>query len=169
MLPWHPEFSCMKLLVRDDSRRKEEFHAAFDLAWDSALLLVVEAITAGLTTIWFAGGALVAAIACYAGANLTVQILLFLCVSLVLLIFTRPLAMKYFNKETIQTNANSLIGKKAVVIQEIDNLAQTGQVRINDIEWTARSADDEKIGEGTVVTIEEIRGVKLIVKQNKED
>ena len=92
-----------------------------------ALLLVVEAITAGLTTIWFAGGALAAAIACYAGANLTVQILLFLCVSLVLLIFTRPLAMKYFNKETIQTNANSLIGKKAVVIQEIDNLAQTGQ------------------------------------------
>ncbi len=134
-----------------------------------AFLLVVEAITAGLTTIWFAGGALVATIACYAGANLTVQILLFLCVSLVLLIFTRPLAMKYFNKETIQTNANSLIGKKAVVIQEIDNLAQTGQVRINDIEWTARSADDEKIGEGTVVTIEEIRGVKLIVKQNKED
>lgn len=55
-----------------------------------ALLLVVEAITAGLTTIWFAGGALAAAIACYAGANLTVQILLFLCVSLVLLIFTRP-------------------------------------------------------------------------------
>ena len=132
-----------------------------------AVLLVIEGLTTALTTIWFAGGALVAAIACYAGANLTVQILLFLCVSLVLLIFTRPLAMKYFNKETIQTNANSLIGKKAVVIQEIDNLAQTGQVRI--IEWTARSADDEKIGEGTVVTIEEIRGVKLIVKQNKED
>lgn len=159
----------MKLLVRDDSRRKEEFHAAFDLAWDSCVIACCRGITAGLTTIWFAGGALVAAIACYAGANLTVQILLFLCVSLVLLIFTRPLAMKYFNKETIQTNANSLIGKKAVVIQEIDNLAQTGQVRINDIEWTARSADDEKIGEGTVVTIEEIRGVKLIVKQNKED
>lgn len=134
-----------------------------------ALLLVIEAITAGLTTIWFAGGALVAAIVCYAGANLTVQILCFLCVSLVLLIFTRPLAMKYFNKETTQTNVNSLIGKKAVVIQDIDNLAQTGQVRINDIEWTARSADDEKIGKDTVVTIQEIRGVKLIVKQNKED
>lgn len=77
---------------------------------------------------------------------------------------------KYFNKETIQTNANSLIGKKAVVIQDIDNLAQTGQVRINDIEWTARTADDsQKIGKGAVVLIEEIRGVKLIVKQNKED
>ena len=125
----------MKLLVRDDSRRKEEFHAAFDLAWDSCV------------------------IACCRGNYGRADHHL-VC---------RPLAMKYFNKETIQTNANSLIGKKAVVIQEIDNLAQTGQVRINDIEWTARSADDEKIGEGTVVTIEEIRGVKLIVKQNKED
>ena len=55
------------------------------------------------------------------------------------------------------------------MIQDIDNLAQTGQARINDIEWTARSADDEKIGKDTVVTIQEIRGVKLIVKQNKED
>ena len=135
-----------------------------------AVLLVIEAITAGLTTIWFAGGALIAAIASYVGAGVMAQILLFLCISLVLLIFTRPVAMKYFNKETIQTNANSLIGKTAVVIQDIDNLAQTGRVRINDIEWTARTADDsQKIGKGAVVLIEEIRGVKLIVKQNKED
>ena len=135
-----------------------------------AVLLVIEAITAGLTTIWFAGGALIAAIASYVGAGVMAQILLFLCISLVLLIFTRPVAMKYFNKETIQTNANILIGKQAVVIQDIDNLAQTGQVRINDIEWTARTADDsQKIGKGAVVLIEEIRGVKLIVKQNKED
>ena len=134
-----------------------------------AVLLIIEAITVGLTTIWFAGGALIAAVLSWMGMGIAVQWGAFLLISLVLLIFTRPLAMKYFNKETIQTNANSLIGKKAVVIQEIDNLAQTGQVRINDIEWTARSADDEKIGEGTVVTIEEIRGVKLIVKQNKED
>ena len=135
-----------------------------------AVLLVIEAITAGLTTIWFAGGALIAAIASYVGAGVMAQILLFLCISLVLLIFTRPVAMKYFNKETIQTNANSLIRKKAVVIQDIDNLAQTGQVRINDSEWTARTADDsQKIGKGAVVLIEEIRGVKLIVKQNKED
>lgn len=134
-----------------------------------AVLLVIEAITAGLTTIWFAGGALIAAIASYVGAGVMAQILLFLCISLVLLIFTRPVAMKYFNKETIQTNANSLIGKKAVVIQDIDNLAQTGQVRINDIEWTARTADDsQKIGKGAVVLIEEIRGVKLIVKQNRK-
>ena len=121
-----------------------------------AALLFIEAITAGLTTIWFAGGALIAAIASYAGANLTIQILLFLCVSVVLLIFTRPVA-------------NSLIGKKAVVIQEIDNLAQTGQVRINDIEWTARSVDDEaKIEKDTIVEIREIQGVKLIVKKTDQ-
>ena len=69
-----------------------------------ALLLVVEAITAGLTTIWFAGGALVAAIACYAGANLTVQILLFLCVSLVLLIFTRPLQQRNHTDQCKQSD-----------------------------------------------------------------
>lgn len=131
-----------------------------------AVLLIIEAVTAGLTTIWFAGGALVAALACYMGVNLTAQILVFLCVSLALLIFTRPLAVKVLNKETLQTNANSLIGKKAVVIKDIDNLAQSGQVRINDIEWTARSADDgEKISKDTVVTIKEIRGVKLIVEK----
>ena len=134
-----------------------------------AALLFIEAITAGLTTIWFAGGALIAAIASYVGANLTIQILLFLCVSVVLLIFTRPVAMRYFNKETVQTNANSLIGKKAVVIQEIDNLAQTGQVRINDIEWTARSVDDGvKIEKDTIVEIREIQGVKLIVRKTEQ-
>lgn len=88
---------------------------------------------------------------------------------MVLLIFTRPVAMRYFNKETVQTNANSLIGKKAVVIQEIDNLAQTGQVRINDIEWTARSVDDEaKIEKDTIVEIREIQGVKLIVRKTDQ-
>ena len=77
--------------------------------------------------------------------------------------------MRYFNKETVQTNANSLIGKKAVVIQEIDNLAQTGQVRINDIEWTARSVDDGvKIEKDTIVEIREIQGVKLIVRKTDQ-
>lgn len=135
-----------------------------------AVLLVIEAVTAGLTTIWFAGGALIAAVASYFGAGLTAQILLFLCVSGVLLIFTRPLAVKCLNKEKIATNANSLIGKKAVVTKDIDNLAQTGQVRINDVEWTARTADDsQKVEKGTVVVIKEIRGVKLIVEKKVKE
>lgn len=134
-----------------------------------AVLLVIEAITTGLTTIWFAGGALVAGIAAYAGAGLALQLILFLCVSLVLLFFTRPLAVKYMNKGLEKTNVNSLLGKTAVVIQKIDNLAQTGQVRIGDVEWMARTASDaQKIPVNAVVIIKKISGVKLIVEEKKE-
>lgn len=135
-----------------------------------AVLLIIEAITAGLTTIWFAGGALAAAVVSYLGAGMIAQWMVFLCVSLVLLIFTRPIAVRYMTKGVAKTNVNSLIGKKAVVIQEIDNLAQTGQVKISDIEWMARTAlDGEKIPEDTIVIIKEIKGVKLIVEKVKED
>ena len=138
------------------------------LAWLGilAILLVIEAITVGLTTVWFAGGAFVACIASWLGGGIVVQLLLFFGVSGVLLIFTSPLAVRYMNKGVEKTNAESLLGKRAVVIQTVNNLAQTGQVRINDIEWTARTADDgEEIPTGAVVEIEEIRGVKLIVKE----
>lgn len=134
-----------------------------------AVLLIIEAITAGLTAIWFAGGALVAAIAAYCGAGVVLQFVLFFAVSLVLLIFTRPVAVRYMNHNVEKTNAESLLGKKAVVIEKIDNLAQTGHVRIRDIEWMARTSDDSvKIPENAVVEIEEIHGVKLIVKEVKE-
>lgn len=131
-----------------------------------AVLLVIEAITAGLTTIWFAGGALVAAVASYLGVGIAAQWILFLCVSLVLLIFTRPIAVKIMNKGVTKTNVNSLIGQKAVVIHEVNNLAQSGQVKLNDVEWMARtSSDEEIIPENTVVVIKEIHGVKLIVEK----
>ncbi len=130
-----------------------------------AVLLVIEGLTTALTTIWFAGGALAAAIAAGVGMGIVPQLLLFFCVSLVLLIFTRPAAMKLMNKNTEKTNVDSLLGKTAVVIQEINDLAQTGQVRINDIEWMARTSDDSaRIPVGTVVVIRAVRGVKLIVE-----
>ena len=141
------------------------------ILWLAAVvvLLVIEIATLGLTTIWFAGGALIAGIAAVAGAGRIVQFVLFLIVSLILLIFTRPLAVRYMNKGVPKTNVNSLIGEKAVVIQKINNLEQTGQVRINDIEWMARTSSDEvTIPEQTVVTIEAVQGVKLIVKEEKE-
>ena len=135
-----------------------------------AVLLIIEAATVGLVTVWFAGGALAAAIASGAGAGAVTQWLVFLGVSLVLLFFTRPLAVRYMKRGIPRTNVNSLIGKKAVVIQKIDNLSQTGQVRINDIEWMARTeSDGEKIPEESVVEIEAVRGVKLIVKKCKEE
>ena len=141
------------------------------LFWLSILVLciVIEIATMGLTTIWFAGGALIAAIASGLGAGVLVQWILFLVISLVLLIFTRPLAVRYMNKGVPKTNVNSLIGERAVVIQKINNLEQTGQVRINDIEWMARTSSDEvTIPEHAIVTIEDVQGVKLIVKEEKE-
>ena len=131
-----------------------------------AVFLVIEGLTTALTTIWFAGGALAAAVAAGFGAGIVPQLLLFFTVSLVLLFFTRPVALKLMNKDTEKTNVNSLPGKTAVVIQRIDNLAQTGQVRINDIEWLARTPDDNvTIPEGTVVVIKEVHGVRLIVEK----
>ena len=140
------------------------------MAWDSGSSSDHRSSNGGLVTVWFAGGALAAAIASGAGAGAVTQWLLFLAVSLVLLFFTRPLAVRYMKRGIPRTNVNSLIGKKAVVIQKIDNLSQTGQVRINDIEWMARTeSDGEKIPEESVVEIEAVRGVKLIVKKCKEE
>lgn len=134
-----------------------------------AVLLIIEAITAGLTTIWFAGGALAAAVAALLGGNLVTQVILFLVVSLLLLVFTRPLAVKYMNRGLEKTNVNDLPGRTAVVTEEIDNLAQTGRLRINDIEWTARAEKDNiLIPAGAIVEITEVRGVKVIVKEMKE-
>ena len=131
-------------------------------------LVIIEAATMALTTIWFAGGALAAAIAAGIGMGIVPQLLLFFCVSLVLLFFTRPAALKLMRKDTEKTNVEGLLGKKAVVIQKINNLAQTGQVRINDIEWMARTSDDSvTIPVDTVVIIKAVHGVKLIVESKE--
>ena len=127
--------------------------------------IVVELATMGLTTVWFAGGALVAVIAAALGAKTWLQVVLFVVVSLVLLIFTRPIAVKYFNKERFKSNVESLIGKQAIVVGEISNLEGVGQVTVGGQEWSARSADDDvRIPIGTVVIVKEVNGVKLIVE-----
>ena len=132
----------------------------------AAIFIVVEIITLGLTTIWFAGGAFVAAIAAACVAGLTIQILLFVIVAVVLLIFTRPLAVKHLDAKTEKTNAEALVGQTAIVLSEIDNLKETGLAKINGMEWTARATDDTTIiPEGEAVRIVEIQGVKLIVEK----
>lgn len=130
------------------------------------ILILIELATMGLTTIWFAGGALVASILAACGGPVWLQIALFFVVSLVLVFFTRPLAVKYFNKDRIRTNAEGLVGRQAIVISEIDNLEGIGQVTVGGQEWSARSTDDrQKFPVGTVVLIRAINGVKLIVEE----
>ena len=132
--------------------------------------IVAEIISMGLTTIWFAGGALIAAVAAVIGTQLWIQILLFAVVSLVLLYFTRPIAVKYFNKDRVKTNAESLVGKQAIVISEIDNLQGIGQVTVGGQEWSARTtAEGITLPVGSVVTVRSISGVKLMVEEKKQN
>ena len=132
------------------------------------VLLVIEVITLGLSTIWFAGGALAAFIAALLGANVAVQVVLFLAVSIILLIFTRPVVMRMLNKHKTATNAESLIGEQAIVTQTINNLMGRGEVFINGLEWMARSQqDNDTIDKDTVVRILRIDGVKLIVERKE--
>ena len=97
------------------------------------------------------------------------QIGVFVGVSVVLLFFTRPWAVKYLNTRTVKTNTEALVGKSARVIADINNLKGEGQVVINGLEWTARSSDDTIIFRtGDVVTVVGIEGVKLIVEGQKK-
>lgn len=131
-----------------------------------AVLLVVEIITLGLTTIWFAVGALIAFLATLIGFGIFAQVVVFVVVSLLMLYFTRPIAVKYFNNKTVKTNYESLIGKEAKVTSTIDNFNAAGSASLNGQEWTARAADDKDIIEaGAKVTVIDIIGVKLIVRR----
>jgi membrane protein implicated in regulation of membrane protease activity len=133
-----------------------------------AILIFIEIITLGLTTIWFAGGALVAFVVSLFYDNLLVEIILFLVVSLLLLYFTRPVIIKYFNPKRTKTNYEGVIGKDALVLTTIDNFNATGQVSVDGQEWSAKSLDGNVIEKGSKVKIQGITGVKLLVTISRE-
>lgn len=134
------------------------------------LLLVIEIITVGLTTIWFAAGALAALAANVLGANLIIQIIIFLAVSVVLLIFTRPWAEKHLNRKRVRTNYERAIGKVIRITEKVDNLNQTGKSVVDGQEWTVRSKNDSEIFEaGALARVAAVSGVKLIVEKCEEE
>lgn len=137
----------------------------------AAILVIVEIATLGLTTIWFAVGALIAGFLSLAKVHIVIQIIAFAAVAALLLFMTRPLAAKYLNSQTKRTNADSLIGEICLVTVPINNLKAEGQAVVKGQEWTARSITGELIPEGTKVRIVSISGVKLMVETlgNKED
>lgn len=133
------------------------------------IAIIAEVLTMGLTTIWFAGGALTAVIAATLDAPIWLQVVLFVAVSMVLLVFTRPTAVKYFNKDRVRTNVESMVGAQAIVTGEISNLHGIGQVTVGGQEWSARSSDDKiVIPVGSVVRVLEVKGVKLIVEPDEQ-
>lgn len=133
--------------------------------WFGLLVLfgVVEAATVTLASIWFMAGALAALIAALCGAPLAVQIVLFLAVSVLLLACLRPLVRKYVTPKITATNADSVIGKTAVVTESIDNVNAQGAVKVGSVVWTARSTDGSPIPAGALVRADRIEGVKLYV------
>lgn len=141
------------------------------LIWLGLLILftVGEAVTVGLTSIWFSAGSLAALIAALLGGPLWLQILLFLVVSAACLVAVRPLTKKYLNPGVQPTNADRVIGAEARVTEEISNLAGTGAVSIGGVIWTARSEHDQSIPAGTLVRVLRIEGVKVFVEEIKED
>lgn len=133
------------------------------------VLLIIEIVTVGLSTIWFAIGALGAFIASVAGANIWIQVVIFLVISLVMLILLRPVALKYFNQDRVKTNVDSIIGTVGMVTRSIDNAREEGTVKVSGQEWTARSSEDAVlIPQDTRVRIMRVQGVKLIVELLKE-
>lgn len=129
---------------------------------------IIEAVTMGLTTIWFSGGAVAAAIVAMFTNSILVQVTVFLAVSIVLLYFTKPLAEKKLKIGIEKTNVDAIIGRKGLVIKEIKPL-NPGQVRVGGQEWTAIAEDSKvTIPESIEVTVLRIEGVKLVVTQQED-
>ena len=134
--------------------------------WLGAMVVfgVVEALTAGLVSIWFVAGGAAALIGALLGAGIGVQVALFVAVSALALAVTRPLLRKVIDAKAVPTNADRVLGDSGKVTETIDNENSTGAVYVDGKTWTARSADGSVIPAGTRVIVERIEGVKLLVK-----
>ena len=129
------------------------------------VFLVVESMTASLTSIWFAGGALAALVAQVCGAPLRPQLAVFVIVSFILFIMVRPFTARYLHRKKTDTNVDSFAGRKAVVKGRIDNEAGTGTTILAGETWLARAAvEGETFEPNTVVVITSVSGAKLMVK-----
>ena len=130
------------------------------------LFVIIEFVTISLTSIWFAGGALIALFVSLLGTPVYLQFALFFLVSVIMIFYTRPFAMKYVKPHNIKTNYEEAIGKEVQVTEQINNRESKGTVRYNGLEWSARSTEDDVvIAPGETVVVTEVRGVKLFVRQ----
>lgn len=131
----------------------------------AGLFFIMEIATVGFLVFWFAIGALIAMVVSLFTSNLAIQTAVFVFSSAILICFTRKFANKFTSKDSeIQTNAYSIIGKKGIVIKEIDPILGQGQIKVGTEVWSAKTLGNEKIKEGTEVEVTEINGVKAIVK-----
>jgi len=135
----------------------------------SVILFVIEGTTVQLVCIWFAVGALFAMLASFVGAPVWLQLLIFLISSIGVLIVGRPFLMDKLVRRREPTNADRVIGQVGIVLEQVDNVEQTGRVSANGLDWTARSERGEIIPEKSRVLVKYIDGVKLIVEPIREE
>lgn len=130
------------------------------------IFVIIEALTSGLVTIWFALGAVVAGIVAIYVDNLLLQLLVFLAISSIAIAFTRPIAQKYLNRKVEPTNLDAIIGGRGVVTTEITRL-KNGRVSVCGKDWAAVLSDDEResIKVGSEIEVCSIKGVSLVVKR----
>lgn len=132
------------------------------------IMLIVEALTAGLTTIWFAGGAFAALVCALLDLPIAVQIVIFFIVSICLLVFTRKIFVEKLKTGSQKTNVDALIGERAIVEAAIPAYG-VGQVKVGGQVWSAIcEKPDMEIEAGKLVKIHAIEGVKVIVVPVKE-
>ena len=131
----------------------------------AGIFFIIEMATVGFLVFWFGIGSLITMIVSLFTTNIAIQTTVFVFSSTILLFFTRKFVTKFTKKDSeIQTNAYSIIGKKGLVIKEIDPILGQGQVKIGTEVWSAKSLEDKKIEKGTEVEVTEIDGVKAVVK-----
>jgi len=133
------------------------------------LFMMGEALTVGLTSIWFAAGSLAALVCTLLGGPLWLQLTLFIVFSALCLLAVRPMVQKHFNSGVEATNADRILGTEAIVTENIHNLKATGAVSIGGLTWSARSEHDTPISAGTLVQVLRIEGVKVYVEEVKEE
>ena len=129
----------------------------------TVLFLIAEAATVTVISLWFAAGSLAAMAMALTGGSIWLQALVFLVVSAAALTALRPLTRKYLTPKLTATNIDSLIGAVGIVTAGIDNIAAAGQVKLNGMEWTARSTSGDTIPAGTKIRVDRIEGVKVFV------
>ena len=129
------------------------------------LCVVIEALTLDLCAIWFAVGGVAALVAASLSLEVVTQLIIFVLFSAVLLVLMRPFCRRFLKTKKEPTNADRIIGETAYVTEQIDNIRETGAVKVLGAEWSARSRDDSIIPSGAKVEVVEIRGVKAVVEK----
>ncbi len=142
--------------------------------WDAILWFVLmivflwmESSTVSLISIWFAAGSLAAMIAALFEAQLWLQAVLFVAVSVALLASLRTVVKKFITPKLVKTNVDAVVGSTGIVVEAIDNIQGVGQVKLGGMQWSARSTENVKIPENTLVTVDRIEGVKVFVTENR--